>query len=283
VSTNVRTEPVEKAVGFGPSAGLAGVWVEPAAGNARAGAPTFLIWNTGINHHVGPWRFNVELTRALAARGFSSLRFDASGLGDSESRSDVATEQDRWLADLRDAMAVSEKRRGPSGFVLLGFCSSTDHAHHVSLVEPRVTGVVFVEGFAYRSRAFWQHYPLRYLDKTRWERVLKRNLRRLGGEQVQVHGPSMFNREYPKPERYRDDLKQLLDRGVKIQITFSGGDTDFNHVEQFDDMLGDTTIRPRIDLAFYPKADHTFFRVAERKILIDHLAGWMDASFPRVS
>jgi hypothetical protein len=271
--------PIEKAVGFGPGGALAGVWVEPPAAEARAGSPTFLIWNTGINHHVGPWRFNVELTRELAAHGFSSLRFDASGLGDSDSRSDVSTEQDRWLADLRDAMAVSEKRRGPGGYVLLGFCSSTDHAHHVALNDERVKGVMYIEGFAYRSRTFWQHYPKRYLDKNRWERVVKRNLKKLGGEPVAVHGPSMFNRVYPPPTTYRDDLKKLLDRGVKIQITFSGGDTDFNHLEQFDDMLQDTTIRPRIDLAFYPEADHTFFRVKERRILVDHLSGWMERSF----
>src|SRR5256885_14266404 len=109
--------------------------------------------------------------------------------------------------------------------------------------------------------------------------MLKRNLKKLAGQLVVSHGPSMFNREYPKPERYRDDLKKLLDRGVKIQITFSGGDTDFNHLEQFDDMLQDSTLRPRIDLAFYPSADHTFFRVKERRILIDHLAGWMERSF----
>lgn len=271
---------VEKAVGFGPGSALAGVWVEPQAAVARANAPTFLIWNTGINHHVGPWRFNVELTRQLAARGFSSLRFDASGLGDSDSRADVATEQDRWLADLRDAMAVAEKRRGPGGYVLLGFCSSTDHAHHVALSDERVKGVVYVEGFAYRSRAFWQHYPKRFLDTHRWERVMKRNLKKLSGEPVPSHGPSMFNRVYPPPGTYRDDLKKLLDRGVKIQITYSGGDTDFNHVEQFDDMLGDTSIRPRIDLAFFPEADHTFFRVKERRILVEHLTEWMSRTFP---
>jgi pimeloyl-ACP methyl ester carboxylesterase len=275
------TPPVEKAVGFGPGGARAGGWVEPPADAALAGAPTILIGNTGLNHHVGPWRFNVDLTRALAARGFSSLRFDASGLGDSDSRADVATEQDRWLADLRDAMAVAEKRRGPGGYVLLGFCSSTDHAHHVALEDERVKGVVYVEGFAYRSRAFWRRYPKRYLDTNRWERMLKRNVKKLAGEPVASHGPSMFNREYPKPERYRDDLKKLLDRGVKLQITFSGGDTDFNHLEQFDDMLQDTTIRPRIDLAFYPEADHTFFRVKERRVLIEHLAEWMVRSWPR--
>ncbi len=271
---------VEKAVGFGPQSVLAGVWVEPAADRARPGSPTFLIWNTGINHHVGPWRFNVELTRALAAQGFSSLRFDASGLGDSDGRSDVATEQERWAADLKDAMAVAEKRRGPGTFVLLGFCSSTDPAHYVALHEPKVTGVVYVEGYAYRSRAFWTHYPLRYLDQMRWRRVLQRNLAKLSGETPPAHGPSIFNREYPPPEKYRDELKALLDRGVKIQITFSGGDTDFNHAEQFDDMLGDATVRPRLDLAHFRDADHTFFRVEARRVLIDHLVGWMDRSFP---
>lgn len=270
---------VEKALSFGPQSALAGVWVEPVAGAAKADAPTLLIWNTGINHHVGPWRFNVDLTRALARAGFASLRFDASGLGDSESRGDVSTETDRWAADLRDAMGVAQSRRGKSEVVLLGFCSSTDPAHYVALQEPKVVGTIFVEGYAYRSKAFWRRYPLRYLERARWERLAKRTAARLAGKPAPAYVPSMFAREYPPPARFAAELNTLLARGVKLQFTFSGGDSDFNHEAQFDDMLGDATIRPRVDLKFYPEADHTFFRVEDRRRLIEHLVGWMQQSF----
>lgn len=272
----------EKAVSFGPEQAMVGVLAEPLPAHAVVGAPPLLIWNTGVNHHVGPWRFNVEISRHLAALGFAALRFDASGIGDSDPRSDGATELERQKLDLSDAMALLQKRRGDQKFALLGFCSSTDPAHAVMLSDPRVVGAIFVEGYAYRSPAFHKEKRKRYLMRERWERTLTKKARVvLSGQKEPERGPSIFQREYPAPEKLRDDLRAVLERGVKLHFTYSGGDTDFNHLEQFDDMLGDASIRQRCDVRYWPEADHTFFRVEDRARLIEHLGRWYRESLTR--
>jgi hypothetical protein len=74
----------EKVVRFGREAKLVGILSEPqgAAGSARE--PMVLLVNSGILHRVGACRFHVRLARRLAEDGVSALRFDFSGIGDSE-------------------------------------------------------------------------------------------------------------------------------------------------------------------------------------------------------
>src|ERR1700754_2059370 len=47
--------------------------------------PVFVILNSGIIHRVGHHRMYVSLARMLARAGYQVLRFDLSGIGDSES------------------------------------------------------------------------------------------------------------------------------------------------------------------------------------------------------
>src|SRR5208337_1020254 len=64
--------------------------------------PVFVILNTGIIHRVGHHRMYVSLARALARLGYQVLRFDLSGIGDSESREDGLSLLDGALADVRE-------------------------------------------------------------------------------------------------------------------------------------------------------------------------------------
>jgi alpha-beta hydrolase superfamily lysophospholipase len=105
----------ERPLLFGLHGNLFGVLSEPEA--ARPGAPALLFANTGIHHHVGPYRIWVELARALAARGFSALRFDLSGLGDSGARPGGEGERERAVLDYGEAMDLVAKRCGARSFV----------------------------------------------------------------------------------------------------------------------------------------------------------------------
>lgn len=96
-SRQVRHE--RKAFTFGSHGGLVGVVCEPDAG-PRPDVPAVLLFNVGLNHRVGPGRLNVDLARRLAHSGYATLRFDLSGLGDSEPRDDPRSEGDRAVVDL---------------------------------------------------------------------------------------------------------------------------------------------------------------------------------------
>jgi hypothetical protein len=61
--------------------------VEP-EGYAPRNRPVLCFLNSGANHHVGPHRSYVELSRQLASRGYATFRFDIGGLGDSRAAPD---------------------------------------------------------------------------------------------------------------------------------------------------------------------------------------------------
>ena len=72
----------EQAVLFGSWTSLVGI-VTKAVSPASANRPAIVILNTGIIHRVGHHRMFVTMSRALGAVGYTVLRFDFSGIGDS--------------------------------------------------------------------------------------------------------------------------------------------------------------------------------------------------------
>ena len=73
----------EQICNFGANNGLFGILTSPDDDAKLADAPVAIILNAGIVHRVGPFRMHVDIARQLAAKGFSTLRMDLSGLGDS--------------------------------------------------------------------------------------------------------------------------------------------------------------------------------------------------------
>ena len=74
----------EEAVVFGKVENLVGIVSEPTDGEANGNEPAFVLLNAGLVHRVGPNRFYVTLARELAKAGHVTLRFDYSGVGDSD-------------------------------------------------------------------------------------------------------------------------------------------------------------------------------------------------------
>jgi dienelactone hydrolase len=280
---------IERALAFGREAGLAGVLAEPNPSEAVAGAPAIVMWNVGIQHRIGPYRIQVDIARDLARRGYASLRFDLSGMGDSEARQDSRPDHERALDDVREAMAVLEKRRGAHTFVPIGFCSSVDTAHALSLQDSRVVGACFLEGYAYRTQGFWLRYPRRLLDRQRWRRYLanRRLLPLQYGRAAEIRANqeersavgSIFARQYPTRQQFAADVVQLSSRGVRLLFLYVGGDTDFNHRGQFFETVGNESLE-HVDVEYYGGADHTFFRVADRIRVVARIGEWMTREFP---
>ena len=275
----------ERVCVFGSEGGLVGVLSEPAQGTA-ADMPAVLLTNVGIQHRVGPYRVWVGLARTLAARGYPVLRFDSSGLGDSAARSDTRDELSRAVADLRDAMDYLERRRGIRRFVVVGFCSGTDGAYRVALEDPRVAGMAWVEGYAYRTRRFYltHWYSTRFLNRHRWRVALRRLAGRVRGPSAR--GPVLkeqdviYTRDYPAPSELARGLRTLVDRGVKLFAAYGGAEAiTYAYEGQLFDMLpGD--FRGQIEEAYFEDADHLFTGRAVRERLLARLVAWVERSFP---
>lgn len=275
----------ERVLAFGTSGSLHGVLAEPAPQDRREGAPAVLFWNVGTNHHVGPHRVFVDLARRLANLGFTSLRFDTSGLGDSAaSRDDTRPDTERKLSDVREAMLTLTKQRGFDRFVLVGFCSSVDAAHAVGLQAPEVVGIVYLEGYQYRTKRFYLQYPQRLLNRNRWERLLRLKYPKVFGEPESLHDRSLdpetvFVRDYPTPEQLTEDMRQLTRRGVRMLAIYSGGDTNYGYESQFYDFVKAPEVARNLELVFYPSADHTFYLVEQRERVMDRVTAWLQREF----
>ncbi len=252
----------ERAHAFGSHGGLVGVLCEP-EGGARAGVPAAVFSNVGLNHRVGPNRSWVELARELAKAGYASLRFDLSGLGDSEPRPDGRPDSERAVLDLTEALDFLEAQASIERFVLVANCSGVDSLHAVALRDPRVVGGVYIDGFGWRNSAYrWRRRILGPLQLDRWRRHFSRGriyreARRHTGETVEV-----WKRDLPTREQFAEDLDRLLARDVRLLFVYTGGmDQLYNYRGQFHDTFGH---REEVDVAFYPRADHLLSRAEDR-------------------
>ncbi len=95
---------------FGPEEGLFGILTTPSHDRKVNGAPIAIILNAGVVHRIGPFRLHVVLARQLAEQGFSTLRMDLSGLGDSQPRKGKINPEQRAELDVRDAMDFLTKQ-----------------------------------------------------------------------------------------------------------------------------------------------------------------------------
>lgn len=103
--------------------GLFGIRTYPTGG---APTPTVIFSNEAYHHHIGPGRLWVDLARRLATLGLASLRFDLSGLGDSQARNgehELRVRSAVAFDDYVDAINLVSPS-DPRQVVLVGLCSS---------------------------------------------------------------------------------------------------------------------------------------------------------------
>jgi hypothetical protein len=162
----------EQAFRFGRARHLVGIAGLPAVAGDGVGV---IVLNAGLVNRIGPFRLHVEMTRRLNARGYPTLRFDLSTLGDSGASQESRTRVEQVRADVDYAMSLLERQAGCSRFVLVGLCSGAQNAHSVACTEARVAGAVFLDGYAYRTVGYkLRHYLPRLVDPARWKRLLSR-------------------------------------------------------------------------------------------------------------
>lgn len=282
----------ERALLLGDGQNLAAILCEPEPAQKLAGAPAVLLWNVGIHHRVGPYRIFTELARRLAQAGFTSLRFDVAGQGDSAPRRGVV-EGNAHVADLQDVMAFLEKRLSFRTFLPVAFCSGVDACHVLAVADTRVAGAIYLEPYAWRTRGFWLRYPLRYLDANRWRRRLNARRARAAkarevaidpAAQEEAQGASngnVFARTFPTPEQFGHDLAALANRGARMLFLYFGGDTDVNHAGQLWEMIGrsPSQLGGKVEVVFDANADHILYRPADRARALDAMVAWARRHF----
>ena len=275
---------LETVCNFGANGGLFGILTTPDDDVRVKSAPIALILNAGIVHRVGPFRMHVDLARSLAAQGFSTMRIDLSGLGDSSPRTGKLETENRAELDVADAMDYLTQQTGIESFVLLGLCSGAYNSHKVSVRDKRIVGGVFMDGIVFRTLGFYlrQHF-VRYLKPRFWRNAIKRRWvqkRSVGDEDGESLGASeFFNVEGLTIDNVISDLNKLLKRGVQMLFLYTDGYDDICGRSQFQEMYGFQPDEGQLQVEYYPKSEHTFRLIENRKAVCDRVTHWFSSHF----
>lgn len=279
----------ERVVQFGTTAKLVGILTEPPANVPAAGKPGIVLLNSGILHRVGSCRFHVKMARTLSPLGYSVLRFDYSGIGDSEPRRDSLSFEESAVVETREAMDYLAKR-GITEFVLIGLCSGADMGHETALADPRVRGLVMIDAWAYRNRGwFLHHYGRKLLQPAAWANWIRVRWNRLrgraqsgsapvvAGEGVEYEMPK-YVRVFPPRERIAGDLKTFVQRDLRMFFVFTGGLPEYNHRGQYRATFPEIDFGTRIREEHLPDADHILTGLHHQEWLVNQVAGWLGSA-----
>jgi hypothetical protein len=275
---------IETTLQFGANAGLVGTLTTDDAPATDLGA---LLFNAGVVPRIGPNRLNVRIARSLAAEGIPSLRFDLSGRGDSAPARGMESYEQQAINDLRAAMDLLKARTGVRRFVIMGICSGAENAFHAALADDRVVGVTLMDSYHYPT---WRTHLNRFRHRARQQGGLLRAglgwLRRrahlqarkadgLGSTPAREAAATSFGSIRPTPAEFAARLKQLLDRGVAVDLVFSGSFLEtYNYPSQFRDVFGRYGIVDRLRVEYRPDLDHTLSTAAMQQEMVGRTARW---------
>lgn len=263
---------------FGEGGRLFGILTLPSMPSHNAQAlPVFVFLSAGLLHRVGPSRLHVRLARELAKIGFSSLRVDLAGTGDSPGRPGL-TNQQSVAADYKEIVRVLESRLGRLPLVLAGLCSGADNAIRLTPKDPRVAGMVLFDPICFpddgfRVRAVFMKYtnPARYIAwlKSRFK-VLTTPL----GEREEDVDPLTF-RDLPTREQLRAAFESIREREGRVLSVFTQYALQYyNRAGQLGRILDVEGYQQFCTELFWPQAQHTYPLELHRRQLMDEIKTW---------
>ena len=269
----------EQAVLFGSWTSLVGI-VTKAVSPASANRPAIVILNTGIIHRVGHHRMFVTMSRALGAVGYTVLRFDFSGIGDSSPRYDGLSLVDACMAEIREALDWLERDGAASRMILIGLWSGADHAVLYGHTDPRIVGLVLMDPSIPPTLRYYVHYIGRRLRRLRsWFNVLSgrsRTLRMLMRHMLPIAQRYPLQNRVPRQTIERH-YRNSVDSGIEILAIFTEETTRQTYREQMIEALPNVSFGDRLTLEFFPGSDHTFALESDRSRLIQLILQWVSA------
>ena len=275
----------EKVVTFGEGKSLVGILTIPA--EPRVGGAHVVLINAGVIHRVGAHRLYVGFARAFAEAGTATLRFDLSGIGDSERQSGEWTLSlaDSVTRDISSALDFLSAEYGAERFVLAGLCSGAFDSFEHAVHDPRVVGAVMIDmpGPFRNWSYFVQHLAVRVLRMASWRTFAKQLARAATapGDQVQSERDRreavMTGVRMPVPVEQLDaNLHTLLARKVALAFVFTGGVSDYyNHRTQFRLRFPRAAAHAGLCVEFVHWSNHTFSTRKARAYITGFLKDWL--------
>lgn len=286
----------EQIATFGPGGRIVGIVTDPAHGLDRRETAVLLL-NAGTIHRVGPQRLWVTLARHLAGRGFTVLRFDHSGLGDSAPREDAVSFEESSARDVDDAMRWLEAERGRRRFAVLGLCASTLTGFRAAQRDTRVESLVLLTALledpstvpddviaeATGRRVSRSYVGEKAGSATAWRRLLtgQADPRKIARTLWRFAVPRRREPDRPTTLEALQGLERLLARGVQVCFLFPEPST----VREYFGMTLERHVRRlerggRLRLHVLKGADHTFTRVRDQSRVTTLASEWLTSRCP---
>jgi pimeloyl-ACP methyl ester carboxylesterase len=272
----------EVAFSIGPDKNLVGV-VTLAEGKAEPLA--ILIMNAGVLHRIGPHRTSVKIARQLARRGFTSVRFDISGIGDSRPPRDALSFDAQAIRDTRIVMDHVQKTYGVDGFALYGICDGAMNGYATALADDRVQGLFMFDGFTHlTAKAYATRLYLRL-----HERSLKQHLEWAGNKLAAYSRALSRARKGPRDEplttadamphfskdEFAKGLQSLSDRGLSMVNLYTGSLFEkYSYESQFRDTFKGHEFVNGIVLHYCPEMDHLVTALEVQEKLAELVVRW---------
>jgi hypothetical protein len=277
----------EQAVRFGTGQSLVGVLTDAASTAHSAGRPGVLFLNSGIIHRVGTCRLHVRLARALSVLGFPSLRFDFSGIGDSDQRRDALTFEESAIVETREAMDYLARRKGVNRFILIGLCSGADMAHETAVVDDRVAGLMLLDAWAWRTLGHrLHHYAPRLLDGRVWRNAVRIRWQMLRGtyvdpracitavaDGVEYEMPT-YVRVFPPRDRVARDLQAFVERRIHMYFLWTGGLAEYNHEGQYRATFPQVRFGDLLREEHLKESTHIVSGLEHQQVVVQRVSAW---------
>lgn len=281
----------EQAVTFGPSRSLIGIVTSPQT-PPEDDRPGVILLNSGLVHRVGVNRLHVRLARSFASQGFTTLRFDLSGIGDSPRDEANRSLLESVSDDIHSAFEYLETTRKKDRFVLMGLCSGAYDAFAISDKTPAVVGLGLLDlpGPFRNLRHHLVHYRQRLNRWSSWKNTFSGKnsvleglmglMRRNGHVESEDFDP------YDRPPFTRADMEKgfgdLQARGVATLLVFTAGvEAAYNHATQFREVFPAAASNPLVTDRFYADSDHVFGDYTQRQALTTEITRWLSSTFPQ--
>jgi pimeloyl-ACP methyl ester carboxylesterase len=270
----------EEAIQFGEDGSLVGIVTSDP--RAKADMPAVILLNPGIVHRAGPGRIYVKIARALASSGFTVLRFDFSGIGDSSVRRDNRRFEESSVDETRTAMGFLQATRGCERFILMGGCSGAAVSLETALVDRRARGVIAInfparadeeesadrrnDGHYYWNFALWNLKSWRKLltgasDYRKIARALAQSINRKLSDHDQKH---------PSDRQFRARLRELGTRQVQLTFICSKGDVLLDVLRQAGGRdLKQLCAQGKAACEIISGSDHTFSSLSNQEALVE--------------
>jgi pimeloyl-ACP methyl ester carboxylesterase len=271
----------EEPLQFGQGGRMFGILTLPSMPPRNAQElPVFVFLSAGLLHRVGPFRLHVRLVRDLAQMGFSSLRVDLAGTGDSPRRPGL-TNQQSVAADFEEIVGVLGSRLDRLRLVLAGLCSGADNAMRLTANDPRVVGMVLLDPICFPDHGFRARAVVvsvgKYSNPARHIVWLKRRFKALTtplGERDEAVDP-MTLRDVPTREQLRAAFESIREREGRVLSVFTSAALPYyNQTGQLGRSLGVEGYQQFCTELFWPQADHTYKLELHRRRLMGEIKTW---------